>query len=204
MSTIASIGKTLTAAALLLPLAASARELDPAEPLTRAREIELAREAGPPDLVAAATVYVLGEEGYEVAQAGGNGASCLVNRGRPGTIEPLCYDAEGTRAILPVTLERARLRAAGASEEEIERRIREGFESGLYGPPAGPGIAYMLSPSNRVFNGREVIGYPPHVMIYAPYATNEAIFADTSDRFMPWVLREGDPHAYIMVVLGGR
>ena len=67
------------------------------------------------------------------------------------------------------------MRAAGVSEEDIETRIQAGFESGEFGPPEKAGIAYMLSPHNTVFNGSEVISYPPHIMVYAPYLTNRDI-----------------------------
>jgi hypothetical protein len=172
--------------------------------LSKAEEIALAEGAGPPALVAGATIYVLGEHGYETAREGVNGASCLVSRDRIDTLEPLCFDAEGTRAILPVYLERGRLRAAGMSDQQIEERMAAAFASGEYVAPAKPGIAYMLSPHNKVFNGTEVISYPPHIMVYAPYATNADIGSEMTDPFMPWVLNEGDPHAYIIVVVGGR
>ena len=133
-----------------------------------------------------------------------NDAACLVSRDRVDTLEPLCFDAEGTRVILPVYLERGRLRLAGMSEEDIDALIRAGFESGDFGPPSKTGIAYMLSPHNKVFNGSEVISYPPHIMVYAPHLTNADIGADLSDPFMPWVLEEGSPHAYIIVIIGGR
>jgi len=206
-----------TTAALLaasLLLAAPARAQETAEPqarvqepvadLTRAQEIALAEGAGPAALVAEATIYVRGEDGYEVARAGSNGASCLVSQDRPDTLEPLCFDAEGTRAVLPVYLQRGKWRAAGTSEEEIAARIEQGFADGTFGPPAKAGIAYMLSEHNKVFNGSEVISYPPHIMLYAPYLTNADIGADMSDPYMPWVLEEGSPHAYIIVVVGGR
>lgn len=186
----------------VLPVEATPQQ--PQGTIDRAEEIALAEGAGPAALAAAATIYVRGENGYEVAREGSNGASCLVSQDRPDTLEPLCFDAEGTRSILPVYLARGRWRAEGVSEEEIARRVQAGFDSGEFGPPAKPGIAYMLSEHNHVFNGREVISYPPHVMIYAPYATNADIGAEMTDRYMPWVLEEGSPHAYIIVVVGGR
>ena len=42
--------------------------------------------------------------------------------------------------------------------------------------------------------------YFPHVMFYAPYATNEDIGSDGKDPFAPWVLNPGTPHAYVIVV----
>lgn len=194
---------SLGAAALLL-LGPSALAGQNASSLTREQEIALAEGAGPAALVAEATIYVRGTGGYEVAREGSNGASCLVSQDRPDTLEPLCFDAEGTRALLPVYLQRGKWRAAGVSEEEIAARIEQGFADGTFGPPTRTGIAYMLSEHNKVFNGSEVISYPPHIMVYAPYLTNADIGADMSDPFMPWVLEEGSPHAYIIVALGGR
>ncbi len=171
---------------------------------TRAEEIALAEGAGPPALAAGATIYVFGNHGYEVARQGSNEASCLVSRSRPDTLEPLCFDAEGTRSMLPAYLERGRMRAAGASEDDIEKRMQAGFESGEFGPPEKTGIAYMLSPHNSVFNGSEVISYPPHIMVYAPYLTNRDIGADMSDPYMPWVLGEDSAHGYIIIIVGER
>jgi hypothetical protein len=62
----------------------------------------------------------------------------------------------------------------------------------------------MMSAQNFVFNGQSVIHYHPHVMIYAPYVTNKMIGADQKDPYQPWVLNEGSPHAYIIVVPGGK
>ena len=199
-----SVTTVLAALAAIAWFPAAATAQDAGTTMTRAEEIALAEGAGPPAFVAEATIYVLAENGYEVGRQGSNGAACLVSRDRIDTLEPLCFDAEGTRAILPVYLERGRLRAAGRSEEDIEAHIRAGFESERFGPPSKTSIAYMLSPHNKVFNGSEVIDYPPRIMVYAPYLTNADIGADMSDRLLPWVLEEGSPHAYIIVVVGER
>lgn len=169
--------------------------------LPRDREIQLAESAGPPGLVRDAALYVLEPQGYTMARGGSNGFSCLVGRDRQDTLEPMCFDPEGSQAILPVVLDAARFRGEGLSEEEIEKRIAEGFQAGRYRAPRRAGITYMLSKENLVFNGSKVIGYPPHVMIFAPYVTNKDIGADFKSPWMPWVLGEGSPHAYIMVVV---
>ncbi len=184
----------------------AARDIGPAEAelpplLPRAREIALAESAGPPGVAKEATIYVLARGGYIEARKGTNGFACLVGRERPDTLEPMCFDPEGTRTILPRVLDAARLREQGLSPEEVKRRIAEGFRSGKYRAPQRVGINYMLSTENRVFNGEKVISYPPHVMIFAPYVTNEDIGADLSNPWMPWVLAEGSPHAYILVVV---
>jgi hypothetical protein len=58
----------------------------------------------------------------------------------------------------------------------------------------------MISTENWVHNGQRVIRYRPHVMVYAPYATNADIGATGEDPHAPWVLNEGSPHACIIVV----
>ncbi len=190
------------AALAWLPAVASAHQAIEFE--TRAEEVALAESAGPPTMAAGATIYVVGDAGYDVAREGSNGASCLVSRAPNGTFEPTCLDEEGTRTILPVYMERGRLRSAGVSEDEINDRIQEGFDSGEFVAPAKAGVSYMLSDRNKVFNGSKVISYPPHIMVYAPGLTNADIGSDGTNPFMPWVLQEGSPHAYIVVLTGGR
>jgi hypothetical protein len=58
----------------------------------------------------------------------------------------------------------------------------------------------MLSAENYVFNGQRVVKYHPHVMFYAPYLTNADIGANGKDPNAPWILNEGSPHAYMIVV----
>jgi hypothetical protein len=173
-------------------------------PSTTAQEIELALSAAPESLRAGAGMYVLEKGGYRTARETSNGLTCLVERSRPDTLEPICWDPEGTAAIMPKVLAEAEWRAQGLSEAEVERRSNEGFASGRFRAPSRAGVAYMMSAQNFVFNGQSVIHYHPHVMIYAPYVTNKMIGADQKDPYQPWVLNEGSPHAYIIVVPGGK
>src|SRR5215471_9351616 len=59
-------------------------------------QIRIARLAAPKDVSDHADVYVIGKEGYERVIRGDNGFSCLIEREKPNTMEPECYDAEGT------------------------------------------------------------------------------------------------------------
>jgi len=59
----------------------------------------------------------------------------------------------------------------------------------------------MLSPENHVWNGERTVRSHPYVMIYAPYVTNADIGAERSSPWMPWVLNEGQPNAYIITVV---
>lgn len=172
----------------------------PVLPANAREEVAMALDAAPVSLREAAAVYVLGDDGYRLAREGTNGVSCLVQRSRPDTMEPVCWDREGSETILPRVLDEARWRAAGVDADAIDRRVADGFASGRYRAPRRPGLAYMLSTENFVFNGERVIKYVPHVMAYAPYLTNADIGATGTDSSAPWVLDEGSPHAYIIIV----
>jgi hypothetical protein len=169
-------------------------------PANADEELTLALSALPVTMRPGATVYVMGPKGYVKKQDGATGVSCLVARSRPDTMEPICWDREGTETILPLALARGEWRAAGLSDEEIERREQHGFGTGRFRAPRRPGIAYMMSAENWVFNGQRVVRYHPHVMSYAPYLTNADIGSNGKDPNAPWVLNEGSPHAYIIVV----
>jgi hypothetical protein len=169
-------------------------------PATEAEEVTLALAALPDSMRAEATVHVLRPKGYEKAREGTSGVHCLVERSRPDTQEPICWDREGSETIMPVVLDRAKWRAAGQTDEEIDRRVAAGFESGHYRAPRRGGVSYMMSADNWVFNGQNVVRYHPHVMFYAPYATNKDIGSTGKDPHAPWVLNEGSPHAYVIVV----
>lgn len=170
--------------------------------MEEAREIELAKSAGLPAWTNQATIYILKRGGYQVAQKGANGFTCMVQRDRPDTLEPICLDPEGTAAIVPRYLREAELREQGKSEQEIEADTAERFRTGAYHAPRRNGIAYMLSKENRVFNGERVIWFPPHLMFYAPYAKSGDVGAAPQHMPQsPLVLNEGTPHAYIIVVV---
>lgn len=169
-------------------------------PATEAAEIEMALGALPEAMRPHATVYVLGPKGYRKAREGTSGVSCLVERSRPDTQEPICWDREGSEIIMPVAMDRAVWQAAGVSADEIERRVEQRFADGTYRAPRRPGVSYMLSAHNYVFNGERVIHFSPHVMFYAPYMTNRDIGSDGTDPMSPWILNEGSPHAYMIVV----
>jgi len=77
--------------------------------LPPAREIALARSAAPPEISDSATIYVLGENNWEIAVRGSNGVACHVNRSWVASLEPHCFDAEGAATILLMELRRTEL-----------------------------------------------------------------------------------------------
>jgi hypothetical protein len=139
------------------------------------QEIALARSAAPAAVSAEATVLVL-EEGatrWVVAEEGTNGATCWVSRSWPGSLEPHCFDAEGSTTILPIQLRTAEMGHAGAGEDEIERDIAAGVADGRFRYPSRPAMSYMLSAGQVLVNdeGRNVGAWKPHLMIYWPGLT---------------------------------
>jgi hypothetical protein len=169
-------------------------------PASEAEEVTLALSALPEPMRATAAVHVLGPKGYRKVREGTSGINCLVERSRPDTLEPICWDREGSDTIMPVAYATAEWRGAGLKEDDIDRRVADGFAKGRFRAPRRGGVAYMVSTENYVFNGERVIKYHPHVMFYAPYMTNADIGANGKDPNAPWILNEGSPHAYIIVV----
>jgi hypothetical protein len=173
--------------------------------LPREREIAMALGAAPEHLRAEATVYVWERGGYVKARAGSNGFSCLVHKENGGA-GPICYDAEGSHTTLLADFRRAQLIEQGKDAAEVTRIINEEYKAGKLLAPRKPGVAYMLSHEFTRHNAKtgemEQI-FPPHVMFYAPYMKNSDIGALPQHRgsqTQPWILGEGQPNAYIIVV----
>lgn len=166
-------------------------------------QISIALSAAPKEVASNATVYVLGAKGYEIARQGTNGASCLVERHfvKPDetTIEPTCYDPEGSQTLLQVDLYEAELRAKGTSEAEIKKGVADGYKDGRFKAPSKPGVEYMLSSDNRLgptsTNG--TFHFPPHLMFYAPYATGKDLGYDSA---APFLVEPGQPDARMVVI----
>src|SRR6202161_1223922 len=92
--------------------------------MPRDQHVALAESAAPSEVSSKATVYVLGPKGYEKAREGTNGFTCFVGRHfvKPAetTIEPQCFDAEGSRTLLLVYMHGEELRTNGKAEAEIK------------------------------------------------------------------------------------
>ena len=146
----------------------------------RERQIALAESAAPAEVSSKATVYILGPKGDEKVREGTNGFSCFVGRHfvKPTetSVEPACFDAEGSRTILLVYLRQEELRSSGKSEAEIKADVANGYKEGRLKYPSKPGFLYMMSSENRLpsSNGATA-SFPPHLMFYAPNMTTEDI-----------------------------
>jgi hypothetical protein len=140
-------------------------------------ETELALSAAPKHLRDGATVLVLKSSGYVTANKGNSAFTCLVSR-RGGDLFPVCWDAEGTRSLLPLDLDDAQLRLAGKTGAEIDRIVASGFADGRYHPPSRAGLAYMLSPLRYRIDDKGHVAQStpnPHVMFYGPNLTDTDI-----------------------------
>jgi len=167
--------------------------------LSREEKIKLAESAAPAEISTRASVYILEHSGYIKVREGSNGFSCFVDRQTPWNSEPTCFDAEGSAATLPTRLFAEQERAKGKSEDEIKAEIDDGYKKGRFKAPGKPGIVYMLSDSTSLFVNDKIVKAPPHLMFYAPYATDKDIGSPPPGMNMPRVLRAGQPDAYIIV-----
>jgi hypothetical protein len=127
---------------------------------------------------------------------GTNGFSCLVEHQLLDTYESVCYDPEGSATLLPARFLREELRAQGLDEKHVAARIAQAFENGRLKAPRKPGFVYMMAKDQRVLepmSKKIIYGGEPHLMFYAPYATNKDFGG------FPFVLFEGQPDAFIIV-----
>lgn len=171
--------------------------------LPRVDKIKLAESAAPPEISSKASVYVLERTGYVKVRNGTNGFSCFVDRQTPWNSEPTCFDAEGTATTLPTRLFVEAERARGKSEAQIKTEVEEGYESGKFKAPSKPGIVYMMSDSVYILvPGNQIVHVPPHLMFYAPYATEKDLGSPSPAANMPHLIRAGQPDAYIIVIPG--
>ena len=161
----------------LLSAAALAAAIRYGEPirLPLAEEVALARSAAPPAVSADATVLVL-EEGakrWMTAVEGTNGSTCWVSRSWEESLEPHCFDPEGSQTILPMQLARTEMSFAGATKEEVDRAIDAGVAEGRFRYPSRPAMSYMLSAGQVLVNddGTTVGPWKPHLMLYWPGLT---------------------------------
>ena len=161
-------------------------------------QVALAESAGPP-VAAGATILIIGPRGYVTAREGRNGFTCLISRQRPDTLEPECFDAVGTAAVVPVRIFVEEQRAAGVADARIEALVEAGYRDGRFKAPAKAGLVYMLSDHNYVFDPErgKVIHFPGHLMFYAPYATEKDVGSGPG---APYLVAPGTPHALMIVV----
>jgi hypothetical protein len=194
----------ISSAAPLPAQAAAAGRTGPRIMLPRDREIALARSAAPADVSRDATVMILTDRGFEIAEKGSSGVTCVVNRSHPESLEPHCFDAEGSATVLPIELRRTEMLREGRANEEIDREIGQGLLSGKYRLPRRPAMSYMMSSGQVLFNdeGKRVGKWHPHLMIFYPNLTSGDLgLGGTPSPEAAVVVDPGMPLSNIMVVV---
>ncbi|GJL93337.1 hypothetical protein [Hyphococcus sp.] len=202
-------------AGVLLVASGTVQAAEP--PIDRASEIAMARSAGPEAVSASASVWVLGDREYELAEKGGNEFNCLVMRRwgaafdsqktifetPGGVIAPICYDAKASVAPMREQMLRAKLGLAGKTHDEIRDAVFAAYESGELDAIDGVAFAYMYSAAQRL--GPGVGAWHPHVMVYAPGYTNEMIGGASVSSGDPVVAEApGTARAIIAIPVNGR
>jgi hypothetical protein len=207
-----------TAAAL--PCAGAAQTLPYAQmaPLAqyliadRQSEIDLARSAAPAAISLRATVLVLTPRGYETAQQGTDGFTCLVERSwnnpfdnaefwNPKMRAPVCYNAPASRTVLQYTTFRAKLALARVGKSAMLERLLSAVANKELPLAEQGSMAYMMSKEQYLNDAAK--SWYPHVMFYAPKADGadagetwgadrrgSPVLFDSSDHIMPepWAL----------------
>ena len=148
----------------------------------RTAEIVLARSAAPPSISLNATVLVLTTRGYETAERGSNGFTCLVERSwakafddtefwNPKIRAPVCYNPAASRSILPYTIFRTQIVLSRTTKALMLERLQSAIaEKRLPAFEAGS-MAYMMSKEQYLSDSAmPSASWHAHVMLYAPAA----------------------------------
>jgi len=157
--------------------------------MDRAAEIALARSAAPPTVSARATVKVLTPAGYVVADQGSNGSVCLVLRGftaptytpvqfrgivyDPKIHAPICFTPAAVQDVLPYYELRTALAMEGRPPDAITTGIEAAYAQGRLPHRDRVTFAYMWSAHQHL--GPGIDAWRPHMMVFAPYYTNEML-----------------------------
>jgi hypothetical protein len=143
----------------------------------RQAEIDLARSAAPPAISLHATVLVFTPHGYETAEHGTNGFTCVVERSWNDPFDdaefwnwkmraPVCYNAPASRSVLQYTIFRTKLALAGVNKSQMFDRLQAAIAGRQLPPEERGSMAYMMSRDQYLNDGAK--SWYPHVMFYAP------------------------------------
>jgi hypothetical protein len=186
-----------------VPVLNAQRQLPPLMPPDR--EMALAESAAPRGVTEEASIFLLHRGGFVIARQGNNGFTCLVARSAPGEIEPICYeDEEKTHTLVAREFMEQQLREKGLDDAVVASEIGQRYRRGELRPSQNFGLAYMLSPCNRVMDpSGQLVSEHPHLMFYAPYATNQQLGLTMplahDGKYDPFILFGGEPWAFLIV-----
>src|SRR5262249_11987422 len=121
--------------------------------MSRDAEVALARSAAPGNVSGRATIKVLTQSGYTVADKGDNGFVCMVMRGwsaptytpepfrdlvYDATVRaPICFDPAAARTVMPYYELRSKLAMEGHTPDRIAQRVEAAYARGELPPRDG-------------------------------------------------------------------
>jgi hypothetical protein len=173
----------------------------------RQAEISLARSAAPPAISLHATVLVLGHRGYETAEKGTDGFTCLVERSWMSPFDsgqfwnwklrgPICYNPAASQTVLLYTIQRTNLVLSGLTKSQLLDRMTAAVADKRLPVPEPGSMSYMMSKDGNLGDG--VGPWLSHLMFYAPKAYGakdgaswgadlraSPVILDTSHRVVP-------------------
>ena len=177
-------------------------------------EIALARSAAPANISDHASIEVLTETGFEVAQTGDNGFTCLVMRGftgaptftppqfrfmvyDPHTVAPICLNPQAVKTVLPYYEFRTKLAIKGKTPEQMAEAVQKAYMHGEIPKRDQVSFGYMWSAD-------QVLGpaghWYPHIMIYAPNYENSMLGGNQMGSHLPAVSDDaGTPFTVIVI-----
>jgi hypothetical protein len=143
----------------------------------RQAEINLARSAAPSAISIHATVLVLNSRGYETAEKGTNGFTCLVERSWMSPFDspefwnwkmrgPICYNPPAARTVLLYTLQRTEMALSGLTKSQMLDRTKAALADKQLPTPEPGSMSYMMSKNGDL--GDRVGPWLSHLMFYAP------------------------------------
>jgi len=188
------------------------RRYDPKEyTMLPETEIALARSAAPDNISSHATIKILGASGYQEAVKGDNGFTCIVMRGWsvPFTRKPeyygkmrapICYDPNASRTVLPYQELCAKLGLEGKDVEAINQEVAMAYALGELPRMETTAFAYMWSADQDL--GPQAGHWHPHMMVYAPYYTDEMLGKNDPASLAPFMSPDaGTPFAIVIIAV---
>ncbi len=181
-----------------------------------AHETAVARSAAPEVISTNASIWVLSVNGYRRVSEGSNGFNCLVLRqwsaafdtqrelfDWDGLVAPICYDAITSESSMQEQFLRARLGLMGRGHDEIKAAVMLAYGDGEIQPLERAGFSYMYSAAQRLTPNAG--HWHPHIMVHAPYHTNDMLGGNSFDGGDPVVFEaSGTYRAIIAIPVNGR
>ena len=179
--------------------------------MSRDAEITLAESAAPASISHDATVLIMGQHGYETAQKGKNGFTCLVQRSwtapsddpdfwNPKVRAPICYNAAATASYLQRVFKETELALAGRSKQQISTTVTTALDKGELPGPASGSMCYMLSKQGYL-NDRAG-HWHPHLMFFVPEMDTTKWGANAAGSPILGVTDEHEHYTVFLIPLG--